>query len=182
VVGLNARVAGAAVEYTVTLAVPVALRLVPVTTYVPPTDAVQTFALHDPDGAIAKLVAAVTSPVLFPYASTPAAVNILEPPPTSEGDAGLNTRLEGAAAVTVREELLVALPLLPVTRYVPATVAVQEFTVHDAPVAEPEPSGAIVKLVARVTTETTPFPLSPVAPNVVDPPATIVAEAGVNVR
>ena len=58
--------------------------------------------------------------------------------------AGLREAEDGLGALTVSEAVLVLPASLPVTVWAPATVAVQLFEVQ-------EPSGAIVKVVAAVT-------------------------------
>jgi len=54
-------------------AVPVFPDFVPVTVWAPADEAVQTFALQDPFGAIENTVLAVTSPTELPKASKPSA-------------------------------------------------------------------------------------------------------------
>ena len=55
----------------------------------PAVVAVQTFAEHDPSGAIANAVDAVTSPKEFPAGSNPCTVNACDPPAWIVAVAGL---------------------------------------------------------------------------------------------
>ena len=133
-----------AAAVTVSDAVPVLPELVPVTVCAPATVAVQALPLHDPSGAMVKVVEAVTSPSEFSYRSRPAAVYDCDPPAAIVAVAGARTRWSSAAAVTASEAVAVLPPSLPVTVCAPATVAVQVFPVH-------EPFGAMLNVVEPVT-------------------------------
>jgi hypothetical protein len=60
---------------TVRVAVPVAVPSVPVTMWAPAAAGVQVAPGHEPSGAMAKEVDAVTSPLSLPKASKPSAVH-----------------------------------------------------------------------------------------------------------
>ena len=86
-------------------------------------------------------------------------------------------------STTVNDAVPVALPSVPVTVYVPGTTAEHELALHDAPTEEPEPSGAIVKVVSAVTSPVLSPPGSkPAALNDWDDPLNTVAVAGLKVK
>src|SRR6266511_4597096 len=87
-------------------------------------------------------------------------------------DAGERTRWSRGPAVTVSAAVLVSPSRFPVTVCAPATVAVQTLPVH-------EPLGEMEKLVDAVTSPTElPAGSNPSAVYACDPPAVIVAPAG----
>src|SRR5215210_4796503 len=129
---------------TVSVALPVLPPLVPVTVWLPATEAVQVAPVQEPSGAIVNVVVDVTSPSEFSYWSRPSAVYACEPPEAIVADAGESTGWSSAPAVTVNEAVAVLPPLFPVTVCGPLVVAVQV-----APVQEP--FGAIENVVKAVT-------------------------------
>ena len=67
--------------------------------------------------------------------------------------------------------------------YIPATVARHDAPVHDAPVAEPDPSGAIENLVnAARSPSSSPEASKPSAAKSIEAPGTAAAPAGLNDR
>jgi hypothetical protein len=113
----------------------------------------------------------VTSPSELSYWSRPSAVYACDPPGVIVAEAGESTKWSSARAVTVSEAVLIAPLSFPVTVCGPAAVAVQTFAVHD-------PFGEMEKLVEPVTSKELPPVSKPCAVYVCDPPAEIVALAG----
>src|SRR6266536_625299 len=157
---------------TVRLAVAVLPPSLPVTVCAPATVAVQLAPVHEPSGAMVKVVEAVTSPRLLLPASKPVAVYAWLPPEVMVAVAGLIVIWSSAPAFTVRLAVAVLPPSLPVTVCAPATVAVQLAPVH-------EPFGAMVKVVEAVTSPRLLLPASkPAAVYAWLPPEVMVAVAG----
>src|SRR5919201_3566557 len=129
---------------TCSVAVPVLPPLVPVTVCAPATEAVHVAPVHDPFGAIEKVVLPVTSPSELSYWSRPSAVYACEPPDAIDADAGASARWSSAPAVTLSEAVAVLPPSSPVTVCAPEAVAVQTLPVH-------EPFGPIENVVDAVT-------------------------------
>src|ERR671935_289450 len=158
---------------TVSVAVPVLPALVPVTVCVPAAEAVQVAPVHEPSGAIEKVVLAVTSPGELSYWSRPSAVYPCDPPEAIVAEAGESAKWSSAPAVTLNEAVAVLPPSLPVTVCAPATVAVQALRVH-------EPFGPIENVVNDVTSPSELFDASkPSAVYVCEPPAVSTAVTGV---
>src|SRR6185436_4337348 len=153
-------------------AVPVFPAFVPVTVWVPPSEAVHVAPVHDPFGVIENVVAAGMSPSELLYWSRPCAVYACDPPEEIDALAGERARWSSGPTVTLSEAVAVLPPSFPVTVCAPETVAVHVAPVHD-------PFGPIENVVAAVTSPSELFAASkPSAVYACDPPAAIVAVAG----
>src|SRR5438128_9807059 len=139
--------------FPVRLAVPARRSSDLVTVCAPALVAVQVAPVHEPFGAIVKVVEAVTSPRLLLPASKAVAVYAWLPPEVIVAVAGLMVMWSSAPAFTVRLAVAVLPLLLPVTVCPPAVAAVQL-----APVQEP--FGAMVKVVEAVTSPRLLLPAS----------------------
>ena len=153
-------------------AVPVLPPLLPVTVCAPEAVAVQVARVQDPFGPIENVVLAVTSPSELLNWSRASAVYACEPPDVIVAEAGARARWSSGPAVTVSDAVLVLPASFPVTRCVPADVAVQLPPVQD-------PFGPIEKVVLDVTSPSELFEASkPSAVYACEPPAAIDALEG----
>ena len=125
-------------------AVPVLPAFVPVTVCAPADVAVQLAPEQDPLASIENVVVEVTSPSELSYWSRPSAVYACEPPAVITAEAGDSAKWSSAPAVTLNDAVPVLPPSLPVTVWVPASVAVQLAPVQD-------PFGPIENVVPAVT-------------------------------
>ena len=149
---------------------------VPVTVCAPADVAVQLAPEQDPLASIENVVVEVTSPSELSYWSRPSAVYVCEPPAAITAEAGDSAKWSSTPAVTLNDAVPVLPLLLPVTVWVPASVAVQLAPVHD-------PFGPIENVVLAVTS---PSELSywsrPSAVYGCGFPAAVVAGVGDNTR
>ena len=148
-------------------AVPVLPAFVPVTVCAPEDVAVQLAPAQDPLASIENVVVEVVSPSELSYWSRPSAVYACEPPAVMTAEAGDSAKWSSAPAVTPNDAVPVLPPSLPVTVWVPASVAVQLAPVQD-------PFGPIENVVPAVTSPSELLEASkPSAVYVCEPPAVI---------
>src|SRR5262245_49972180 len=119
------------VAVTSRVAVPVKLPRLAVTVCAPAFVELQDAPVHVPFGAMVRTAPSVTSPVLFPKASTLCTEKACATPAGTDALVGVRTRPVGAPGTTVTETGTVNVSTVTVAVCGPATVNVHVVPVHE---------------------------------------------------